>query len=679
MNPRKTSHYKITSDIYQLGQVFFASDDLSLVNAWVDCYMESQTLIRFLLDKAGNFGNQAASANVIARLRQRGFKGRVELIYPPVIAKQLSLLFDIPLPSTPVYYATQSNIVFITSSEFIKQRINGLIEPCTLGFTGAFDGNLENGLTFSADEINKLYVQTELEKLSRNSYAAFLNVEVFTQFSPYYGKHAYKQVNTILQNKHDPHPIELDQSFNQALIVPISSLENAKLFLRTRLNEKNISVNNSQLLNFIDEMEKGEKNFFSLYGWSVRNYPENFFNFILAARYAQESGPVLLKKPLIISVYFEASQRNIDKLQQLILGDFSSILSNIYDSDEQAIVANLEKIHQHFSLPQKVSFTSLSDNNLSLKITKLQSQEILVVFLGHLPKPLFDGLYTYAAPHVFPPVREGANTLTSLLSTAAKPHIYCAGSSSRWEIDTKLANHEVQVLLSLVSYYACPQRQWLKAWGKINIAKLIGGYIVEAHSPDSALSRFFHKQRQYVLKKQNDRIQTSLFVASQLAILSAEDRLQLLKPALYDDFEQAYMNKEDNLLHSTGKNQDDNFAFIQTPLDEDTVVYDSLDNEDISAMFEYDEINYSQVKNNATQGLSQQKCKTRESFSQSFSKYLFGYCHAVLHQCPSYFPKKNSTHYLSHWSDAPATLFQNKVAAKASQPAVLTALPKTQL
>lgn len=655
-----TTYYDIAAIPNQLACQFYHTNNFQKAVVFMNEHIASLPLIRVLLDKAFNSGNQAASVNLMKELRKQGFKGVFQLVYPASVKNTVNRVFSLHLPEQDSYFHSPSNTEFTTVNEFARRRTQGLIEPCKLGITGALDSLDIEGLSL-ATRLD-LY---ELKGAPLNSHAVFLNTEVFVWFSPYYRDAA---ADTRLELLEHCTLIKLSLTNNQALITPVTNLMETELFLKNDKAGHELLTQKPALLHFIKELKRGKKNILPIYGWTTRDYPQNLFNIISGARYAQQHGKkTLLNRPLIIVCYYDIAIEKKHSLENYLNGQFDFLLNQFNQaelSDVQHTIALIRAHINQLNLPNTVQIASLSDPHVIKSMDQLKPGQILLLSTGLLPKNVFDGLYTYHASHILAPVREGASTLSSLLPTTGKAHIYCAGQRT-WEMDFSLANPVLKERLEKMGRHTCSMdtKKWLASWGQINLPEMIGWYLIDAADQDSELAQVFIKQRVLALKPENNRIQVSLLVAEYLTRLSYQARLNFLIPYSYNITNKIYYNplnkkyeertvvsKPTNILEAPICKD----AEYELPISNELLTgvgkeVEYLDADDVCAVFAYYEDNTlkqqlyePQVAANAAKVNAE--LIVEKSMGDRILDCILRYCHSVVEECPSYFSPLSSPH-----------------------------------
>jgi len=439
-------------------------------------FIQSQSKIRLVIDDGPNYGNQAANINLISELRNLGYTGIIEIIYPAMQAtKLLELMDDEDL----------HNLKFISAEEYFRgfQSNSQMIEQVTLSMSGAID-----------ESIPKTYLQrfglnANGVSVSLN-YADFFKSKIFIRLSPY---HEVDKAKTILYLQDNPIPIFLDGSEKQALVVPVATLKDAKSYIHKNPNDEYVA-NHPSVLTIIESIERGDLNFLPAYGKTLHS-TNNFKIFIVSVIDAY----LLSKpsKPLIIGLFFQLNKTSKSQIKDMLSS-------------------------------RNVQLAELSQRYITGIVDNLTSGEILLLEFGNMPKKIFDGLFTFEAENVWPCIREGAGTLTTLISTTHTPHLYCK-ANVEWEIDTVNAPEEVKKLFSMAGKLcgdeiSDPMER--SAWNS--------RYILEALNPKSKLSVYYKKYMQDLRSPYNRRLYIALKVGKELAAMSSEESQNALQPYLHE-------------------------------------------------------------------------------------------------------------------------------------------------
>lgn len=472
----------------------------------IEAWVADQKIIRIYVDSAPGFGNQSASMNVMLRLRQMGFTGTFELVYPKLSRDKVITLFNLPTTIPDDYYAAEQNIRFIELLSFYNQIKANTTEMVTLGLTG---GNSSGECSDLASEGVKLDVYGPLCSDDAN----FFNVQLFIQMSPYVTNDDTANDTEFELNNPKSHgkPIypEQEDSYKKYFVMPVSTLDDAKSYLQNTEQGIALSAERPALNTFIEGMTNHTFNVMPLYGYTLsgndRNTftPYNILEMITAARYSQLNGSSDMQKPLILPIFsdFQSQAKDI----------FNIINQNNWGPYQQSGIENIQNEIQALSLPDHFQIADLKDANAQSVIERLQPGQILLLSMGSLPKIVFDGIYNHVDTNIWPQIREGANTFNSLVLTG-RPHLRCGYN---WEIGFDLIDDPqlkatFQDLYSNYPTYSgiCGDIQtWINT---PTIDRTIGDLIISAQDPESAISRYFAKLKADATNPDNDRIRYAL-------------------------------------------------------------------------------------------------------------------------------------------------------------------------
>lgn len=464
-------------------------------------FLAGQSTIRILVDDATGYGLQVASQNLLVKLREKGFKGKFEVIYSTRVTDKITTLFDLPARLPAVYDDIKDGILFITLKEFILRHQNKTLEPVALGMSGGL--NIDPGGIALKNGIDVFNAMSQIDLLN---HANFMNVAVFAQLVTF-----YKYPNFIyVANDADPSHFPQKNSMNKFVTTPFPGLSQVKSYLLQDERGILLARQRPALMTFINGMEKQFYNVLPVYGITLkadcRNdagttgcFPGNMLQIIAAARYAQLHGSVQFHKPLVIAVFYDfTSEANL----------LSSLLqSRNWGRFELPGAREARAAVRELQLPDNFQTADIK-NPQSISILKnLRNNQILLLSLGSMPKNVFDGLYNHTGENIWPAIREGNNSFATLITTG-RPHLRCG---NHWELGS-LEMSDTGLEKQFASLYKeqgfC---RGMNTWqGNAGLYKVVGGIFISASNPQSPISRYFLKIRDYVSKPENDRLDFAL-------------------------------------------------------------------------------------------------------------------------------------------------------------------------
>ncbi len=452
------------------------------VFAWIN----AQQKIRVLTDAGPNFGNQAHSLNLIAWLRQLGYRGKVELIYPNSVRAVITTLLDLPAILPDCYDEPRLNLQLIAYRAHLKRLKNHRLDFLTLGLSGVLDHSIH----YTATE----YDQQDLSGLTaeeQQNPAVFCNVGTFIQFDTYIGDEAsdtliYQRNQTKVQR------LSAKKTF---INMSIATLPQAKKYLTLTKRGHALSRNLPALSSFIAGMEQQQFNVMPLYGWPLKIIDDglgyfrpslgNVLQVLAGARYAQCHASH--KKPLVLAVFYP-----YEKEAALI----KHCLGRTHFAEyEEPGAEHARRAISQLGLANALKIASVREKKTCQQLQALQADDILLLSLGALPKIVFDGLYYHRPSHCWPAIREGANALNALL-LQGRPHFRCGP----WEM--AVDDMRLKKLYAEGSGLGCDMKTWLQ---QPLLYQTVGELILEAQDKNTAFSRYFMRLKEEACAKENDR------------------------------------------------------------------------------------------------------------------------------------------------------------------------------
>lgn len=474
----------------------------------VDDLLAKQKTIRVCMSTGPNFGDQANALNIINHLRDMGFKGTFEIIYDKEVMKTITTLFGLPETIPAIYSEANKHYIFMELNDYKARALTQAPPLIDFSFT-----------------VGKAEIPCEFDDMF---------AQTFVNFSSYFDSTG-KTKQTIITTKQHPNGIFQPNSGNKYLVFPETTYAQAKNFLYTDPIGKKILAEKVALPAFLTGMENKSFNILPVYGrtlkyeikgnLSIFTSPSNMLQTIAGARYAQLMGPRSLQKPLIIAIYYDY-QSMADRLLNLITKDH-------FGDDEERDSAYIRLAVQQLNLVQALSSGDIRDSATIDKINHLQPGQILLLSMGNFPKNVFDGIYTHTAANIWPQVREGAGSFSSLAVTG-KPSLECA--ITLYQSDEEPASYSWTAGFDLItdpnlrntlqrfyhsregycgsSYYRDQNEpyetnHYTLPW-KLKIYALLGELIIMAHDPHSSLNHYFQALKRDAQNPKHDRVRYAL-------------------------------------------------------------------------------------------------------------------------------------------------------------------------
>lgn len=497
--------------------IVFIFTDVSFANTKyhsVEEFVSAQKLIRIYADNSPEHGNQAASASLISRLRQLGFKGEFEFVYGNRTTEKITNLFNLPRDIPEDYYDSERKIRFLKLKAHLSRVLNHTIEVVPLGMKGGSDYDTNECANAKADGI-------KLPSTYCDDMANYMATQVFIVYEPYVpGDETifyYYELN--VDHDHDDFPRQKG-SDKQYFVLPVTNWSQAKDYLEHTAQGQKILAEKAALKTFIQGVEDHRFNVLPVYGFTIKDmtcgvhapgcFPGNILQIITAARHAQLNGPKALQKPLVIPVFYNY-EKEAGHLARIIKEDQ-------WGQYEKPGSEEARKAIKRLSLPTVFSTADIKDTSTIDRLLLLKPGEILLLSVGALPKEVFDGIYNHTDTNVLPAIREGANTFNSLVLTG-RPHIRC---EPWWEVgfdlikDTALKNElKDNVYTAFITKNGICKG--MNTWQyHTNFYQSLGNLMIAAQDPRSAFSSYFQQLQEEAFKPENDRIYSGLEYAMKM-------------------------------------------------------------------------------------------------------------------------------------------------------------------
>jgi len=304
-------------------------ENTAIVKTEMSRFLNEIPLIRVLVTDAPGLGNQSASATVVTRLRELGYKGHIQVIYQSkVVAQKLTYLLP-PFDGNntkSIQSFSELNMSFIMFPDF-QQQVH---DEAILAVSGADD-------------------------LALGIYE--LKSKIALKLRPYQWKG-----NQILASWLDDHAKKLPHLDQLGYAIsPPGAMESISEFVNGQLSHNvTFAIKIPGIQAILENTKRIE--LMPVYGHNIGYYPWQLSQIVTAVTMAQNASPTSFKGGVVIPV-------------------FSSINDFLWSK-----VANQKT-------SSRVKFLNITDPTLSKQVHALQAQETLVVKVGHIPKKLFEYFY----------------------------------------------------------------------------------------------------------------------------------------------------------------------------------------------------------------------------------------------------------------------------------------------
>ncbi|MDX1901909.1 MAG: hypothetical protein SFW66_07910 [Gammaproteobacteria bacterium] len=475
----------------------------------IEHFLQSQKTIRVAMDNTPGFGNQATSMSIMALFRELGFKGTFEVIYRNQTADRIKILFGLPLALPDDYFDAKSNTHFIKLKEFLKRKKSNTLPQLPFAFTGAGD-RFPCELEFTADGFKMVGdVEDSTDQVSVYCYqnrANLLNVKTFLRIPAFY----YAPSSDEYFNDNDPEgkpSNELKNTTEKYFPTPPASLNDVNYFLHQDAEGKKILREKPALNAYIEGLLQKKFNVMPVYGFTIKGI-DNIFQILTSARYAQLNGPANFKKPLIVTVFYDYHEEAA-RILHLLHADH-------WDKDENKAAVIMRNAIHELGMIGKVEAISIADPGASERIQNLQPDHILILWLGPLPKYVFDGLYGYSNENVLPTIYEGPNSFNTLVLNG-KVLFRCPRGidadpiTSKYNLDFMHGSDEAGLEKLKALYGDSLFCHGTSTWEKNpEIYKLMGNMIIDAGDPNSDLAKHYQMLKEEASNPDNHRVNAAL-------------------------------------------------------------------------------------------------------------------------------------------------------------------------
>jgi len=468
-----------------------------------ETFVASQKVIRIFIENAAGFGDQAASLNAMDHLKRMGFNGRFEVIYPDEETKaKIVTLFNLSPNISGDYLDASKNIQFIDFAHQVERIKQGKLDHIALAVNGGMGDepcSIDNNSCGPAGNDN----------------LAFLGVDKFIMIGPFVRYPSYVYYKDAAGQIHDHVQIPGSDGATKWFVSYSPTLQEVSTYLQNNPNGQALLKQKPAIGTLLNVIQNHKINFLPVYGFSIQapekykteiNAYNKMLQIIAGARYAQLNGGDDANKPLIISVFYDYTLE-AQHLQMLLNSDNWGAEEKPESSLERTIIKSL-------GLKNALIFSGINDPDASNKILNLKPNQILLLWLGPLPKNIFDGLYNHTDTNIWPAIREGASSLNSQLLTG-KAHFRCASTRMRgmpgsesWEIGYDLIDDSA-FKNRLSNFYDrfCSDTNTLIPWAnKPETFVELGQLIIESLNSNTPISQYFSKIKDEALKPENDKV-----------------------------------------------------------------------------------------------------------------------------------------------------------------------------
>lgn len=468
-------------------------------------FLSAQAVIRVEGDNGEGFGNLSTTIRAMERLRERGFQGEYEFIYPARYAQDVMTLFG--LSKEELEKGEKNNIHFIKLKNYLEAFKKGEVKKIPLAITGPKGESLCDFSEYTDD--------VDRESLFCSSQANSFNVDVFISVTndqnAGYPPASYFYLNQVKNAYYS-------NEGKTVILSHLTTLDDVSHYLVTDPNGIDLSLRKPAIKTFIDGVRNKAFYVMPVYGSTLHIYWDhtqsyylrNILQVIMGARYAQLYGPPQLRsKGLVIPVFYnyEAESKKITEL-----------LHNDNWGDVDFPHSDMAKYGiKQLGLADVFSTAALSDPGLDQVLLKLQPGHILLLSMGSLPKLVFDGLYTEVGQDHWPQVREGLDTLNQLMLTGM-PHFHCMDYRAGTFDEMPFSNHypnlkqELKYLNDNFCTYFGPETMSVPDLAFV----MLGNLIIDSQNPVSEFSKYFQEVKMDALKPENDRVNHEIEIAMKI-------------------------------------------------------------------------------------------------------------------------------------------------------------------
>lgn len=510
---------KLVTSLF-LFSAFFLEDAFAAKYQSIEDMLSSQKTIRVLIDVAPGFGNQAATINMMNRVRQMHFNGTYEVIYPDIMKDKVISLFNLPKELPAVYHYQDSNkdkIDFILESYYMKQLKSNSVTPISLSFSGAHDSDT---ITDCYDQPNcnsSEYCEDEQNCNHFDNFAEYTRSNVYVELQPWYVQHPEGSDYIAVSGTEETMRVTPRGKY---WIYPFAQFADTKNYLENTQEGREFEAKHPGLQTLINRISQQEINFLPVYGYPFLKqynypdnkeypFPQNILQVLTAARVVQQSGNQQYAKPIVVAVFYNY-QTEINELKGLLNSSNWGEYEAMGGQQARDAIHAVELNNSHV-----FSMASLGDADINQKIQSLVPGQVLLLATGPLPKVVFDGLYSYTGVNTLPAIREGEGGLSLLLQTG-RPHFRCTSfydhedQNLRWEIGFGMVK-DIDLKNQLKRFYGengfCDIDSWKNNPG---IYKQLGAFLIDGKKLSSPISHYFADLKADAMSQRNDRIYRGL-------------------------------------------------------------------------------------------------------------------------------------------------------------------------
>ena len=455
-------------------------------NLTIEQFIPAQKIIRaYPSGMPRGSGDQAACLNLMSWLRMKGFQGIFEVIYQTANAPQILSLFGMSIDTPPDYYDATQKIKFIRFVDYYQRFQNNEIESVNL----AVSGGRGDSLCYSAEEDSGI----KIDKAICSNDAVLMKVNLAMIISPWMGDKQQIQYS-------DSERIYLSGTEKTFFVMPVASLDDAKNHLNILSETQN--ENDEQraraisMINLIKKLEDKVINLLPIYGYSMQDndvqckacFPGNILKLITGLRFAMMNEEKIRSKPIVLAVFYDYT-KEIEQLNKIIIQNNWQAYQSIGANEAKQIIQELD-LANHFLTAKLIDFDQIS----------FEAGNIILISMGsYIPQVVFNGIFNHYADNNWLSVREGQNSMNTLI-LKGKPDLRVGAGGKTAENIGYAAKGEVHHIISnsIIS-------GGLKSFVDQEQYRLVGKFIMESYNNSSPLSEYFHELQQIALKPENDR------------------------------------------------------------------------------------------------------------------------------------------------------------------------------